>query len=66
MRIGVKKAFLQWVEHSSVCGFGGGSCLELNEPRGVFHPVTAIRSDWKVKQKPDFKLLCGLLEHERY
>lgn len=44
----------------------GGSYLELDEQRGVFHPVTALRPDWKVKHKSDFTLLCGLLEHERY
>lgn len=46
--------------------WGGCSYLELEERKGVFHPVTALRSDWKVMQKPDFTLLCGLLEHERY
>lgn len=67
MRSGLKQVFLQGEEHSSVCGFvAGGSYLELDELRGVFHPVTALRSDWKVKQKSDFTLLCGLLEHERY
>lgn len=68
MRSGAKQVFLKRGEHSFVCGFvgGGGSYLELDERRGVFHPVTALRSDWKVTQKPDFTLPYGLLEHERY